>query len=140
MAFEMMRIEDVYTKFQTSNARIYEFLRDTFDASCGPAPEDGWAPAYTSFMSNYLSAQATGASKIMTARYSQATKHLKNSDAEKEALSQLTERYPITSWNFDVDQLLSWPASKKAERTAACTPDTTRSSSGASFLFVSFLF
>lgn len=41
MVFEMMRQEDVYTKFQASNSRIYLYLRDTFDALDGPAPEDG---------------------------------------------------------------------------------------------------
>lgn len=125
----MMRIEDVYTKFQIANARIYEFLRDTFDASCGPAPQGGWAPAYTSFMSSYLSYQGSHASTIMTARYSQASKHPKNSGAENTALQQLTQKYPMASWNFDVDNLLSWPATRNAKR-AACTLDASTSSSG----------
>lgn len=130
MAFDYMRIEDVYTKFQTSNARIYEFLRDTFD-SCDSqfAPQGGWAPAYTSFMSSYLSSQGAQASTKMVDRWNNVLRDTRNSQADIDALSLLMQEYPSTSWSFDIDTLLSWPAAAKAKRTA-CSLGLSTSSAG----------
>lgn len=130
MAFDYMRIEDVYTKFQTTNARIYEFLRDTFDY-CGSqyAPQGGWAPAYSRFMSAYLSSQGAHAATEMSNRWTLASKDKRNGQAETDALSLLTQRYPPESWNFDIDTLLSWPAAGIGKRTE-CPLDMSTSSSG----------
>ncbi|KGO38509.1 hypothetical protein PEXP_055870 [Penicillium expansum] len=131
MAFDYMRIEDVYTKFQTTNARIYEFLRDTFDY-CGSqyAPQGGWAPAYSRFMSAYLSLQGAHAATEMSNRWTLASKDKRNGQAETDALSLLTQRYPPESWNFDIDTLLSWPAAGIGKRTECPLDMSTSSSDG----------
>ena len=130
LAFDYMRIEDVYTKFQTTNARIYEFLRDTFD-SCDdqPAPQGGWAPAYSSFMSTYLSSKGAHASTELSKKWTKVNGDTRNGQAETDALNLLTEVYPPAGWGFDVDTLLSWPAAAKGKRTA-CSLDLSTSSPG----------
>ncbi|KAJ5091184.1 hypothetical protein NUU61_006054 [Penicillium alfredii] len=129
MVYDMLNMEDVYTKFKTTNARIYKYLRDEFDgppnSDCpGLAPQGGWAPAYSSFMESYVPSRLNHASNVMSIRYSSATENKKATPEETAALSQLTKRYPIASWTADMSNLLSWPA-KHGATQAAYTPAPT---------------
>lgn len=76
-------------------------------------------------MSDYLSAQASRASIMMVSRFAQATDQVSN-DAERLALEWLTKRYPTSSWHFDMNTLLSWPAAGNVKHTV-CTPISTAS-------------
>ncbi|KAJ5358173.1 hypothetical protein N7541_005331 [Penicillium brevicompactum] len=126
LASDYMRIEDVYTKFQTTNARIYEFLRDTFD-SCDdqPAPQGGWAPAYSSFMLTYLSSKGAHASTELSKKWIKVNGDTRNGQAETDALSLLTES--LVADIFDLDTSTASPSQTSEEPTRGLS--TTKGSS-----------
>ena len=128
MVFELMRKKDVYTKFQTSNLRIYKYIHDRFDGSCGPAPKGGWAPAYKSFISSFLSGQAATASASMATQYSSASSVTSALPYDKNAVSQFIHRYPTASWGFNVDQLASLPSLPKTSASKCSSISETKHS------------